>query len=288
MKPFDFIAPTTLEEALAALEEGRDGARLIAGGQSLLLEMKDRRATPSRLVSLAALPELGRWFYAESGELVIGASTSYATLSAAALPGWHGVVAAVAGDLADEPVRTMGTIGGGLCQADPRFDMLTLAVGLDVRLELASVRGRRMVPAAELFPTAGGIDLLPAEILTAIRLPAEERYGGAAFEKVRHRMFDAAIASAVCALRLDPDGQVSEARLTIGALSPAPIVLAGPASALVGHAPNAGHLVDVGAAATEMVAAVVPSNTRQQRYQRELAGIVVCRAIARALDQARS
>ncbi|MGH3263793.1 MAG: FAD binding domain-containing protein, partial [Trebonia sp.] len=131
MKPFEFLTPSTLDEALAALHDAPSRTRLIAGGQSLLLEMKERAATPARLVSLGGLGQLRGWRYAEFGELIVGAAITYAALSRARLDGWHGLIPRVAGDLADRPVRTMGTIGGALCQANPRFDMPVLTVGLD-------------------------------------------------------------------------------------------------------------------------------------------------------------
>ena len=286
MKPFDFVVPTSLDDALTALDGDRGDVRPIAGGQSLLLEMKERRRTPSRLVALSALPELCRWGHADGGELVVGAGTSYATLSEAELPGWHGVLAAVAGDLADRPVRTMGTIGGALCQADPRFDMPVLVVGLDAQLQLASARESRAVPAADLFSASGGLDLRPGEIVVAVRVPALARYTAAAFEKVRHRMFDAAIASAVCALRLDGEGLVSEARLTIGAVASAPILV--DATSLVGRSPAEMDIAAAARAATQALAAAVTPDTRQKRYQHELVGVVARRAIDQAREQARS
>lgn len=285
MKPFDYVVPSSLEEALSAL---RDGARPIAGGQSLLLEMKERRSTPSRLVSLTALPELCRWSIADGGELVIGSGTSYATLSEAALPGWQKVVAETAGDLADRSVRTMGTIGGALCQADPRFDMVTLAVGLDAQLDIVSTDGSRAVPAARLFREEGGVDLQAGEILATVRFPPLERYTSAAFVKVRHRVFDAALASAVCALRVDSESRIADARLVIGAASPSPIVVEQAQGLLAAGAPGAEQIEAAAAAATTALDAMALADTRQTRYQRELVPVVVGRAISDALDRSRS
>lgn len=265
MKPFTFHSPRALGEAVDLLERHGPGAQVIAGGQTLLLAMKERLARPSALVSLAEVADLRGWRHTDSGALEIGAATTYAALAAAQLPGWHAEIAAVAGDLADRPVRTMGTIGGALCAADPRFDMVTLVVGLGAELDIVGTGGGRTVAAAEFFTPGGGTVLAAGEILTTVRVPALEAFNGVAFEKFRHRVFEAAVVSAVCALR--PDGSP---RITVGAVYPSPIVLAA---------------ADDGAGAADEVLPVEQATTPHRRYQRELVGVLVTRAIARAQDR---
>lgn len=287
MKPFDFLTPSTLDEALAALHDAPSTTRPLAGGQSLLLEMKERAATPARLVSLGGLEELRGSRYADSGELIVGAATTYAALADARLDGWHGLIPRVAGDLADRPVRTMGTIGGALCQANPRFDMPALAVGLDAKVTIASAVGGRTATAAQLLDPAGGATLRPNEILTKINFPALPTYSGAAFEKVRDRMFDAAVASAVCAISLGEDDRVVAIRLVLGALAPAPVLAERTAQRLVGTTADEHDVGDAAAIATDEVATRECAGTRQWRYQRELVSVLVCRAVNAALHQAR-
>jgi carbon-monoxide dehydrogenase medium subunit len=267
VKPFTFHSPQGLGEAVDLLERLGPGATVIAGGQTLLLAMKERLARPSALISLAELADLRGVRHTGSGVLEIGAATTYAALAGARLPGWHAEIAAVAGDLADRPVRTMGTIGGALCAADPRFDMVTLVVGLGAELDVVGPGGARAIPAAEFFLPDGGTVLAPGEILTTIRVPALPVFTGVAFEKFRHRVFEAAVVSAVCALR--PNGT---RRITVGAVHPAPTVMAD------------GDSADAGRRAADELMPESQATTQLRRYQRELARVLVTRAIARAQD----
>jgi aerobic carbon-monoxide dehydrogenase medium subunit len=288
VKPFTFHQPSTVSEAVGLLaQHGRD-ARPLAGGQSLMLEMKERKARPAVLVSLSGLAELKGWTYAASGELEVGATTTYAQLIAAqGLRGWHPVVSAVAGDLADRPVRTMGTIGGSLCQADPRFDMPVLVVGTGAVADTVSPSGVRTRDAAELFAEGGGSALAPEELLTRIRFPEPDGWTGVAFEKFRIRQFDSALASVLCALSVGPDGRVTAGRLTVGAVRPNPFLVGDAAQLLTGLSRSD----DPVAAVTAVVDEVLPPSTvttHLQRYQRELVPALVRHAVARAFEQSGS
>ena len=150
MKGFTFLAPKGLDEAVALLDRHGPEAQAIAGGQSLLLAMKERLATPSVLVSLNAVPGLKDWQYDDEGRLDIGAGTTYASLARSSVHVLHRETAAVAGNLGDRPVRTMGTIGGALCQAEARFDMPALAMGVDASTTWALVFALQFLVAVEI------------------------------------------------------------------------------------------------------------------------------------------
>ena len=199
MKAFSYLTPATAAEAVGLLGQHGPQAQVIAGGQSLLLAMKTRTARPAVLVSLAGVADLCGVRVDGSGELVVGATTTYAALTRAALTGWHTEIAAIAGNLADRPVRTMGTIGGALCAGEARYDMLPLVTGTGARLEVLAPSGVRTLTAEEFFAPGGGTTLAPDEILAAIRFPAADAFTRVVFEKFRQRTFDAALASVLCA-----------------------------------------------------------------------------------------
>ena len=280
MKAFTYLSPGDSAEAVGLLRHHGPDARVIAGGQTLLLAMKDRSARPPVLVSLRGVPEL-TGIRTEGGELVVGAATTYAALSRAELPGWQAEIAAVAGDLADRPVRTMGTLGGALCAADPRYDMLTLVTGVDARLDVLSADGARTLQPEEFFAPGGGMTLRPGEILVAIRFPAASAFTAVAFEKFRTRTFDAALASVLCTVRVD-GGVLAGARLTVGAAVPVPVVAVRSAAALTGT-PVAD--VDPHAVAADVVDEVFADagGAPSTRYARELVSALVRRALVRAL-----
>lgn len=283
MRPFTFLAPTEVHEAVALLGEHGPTARLIAGGQSLLLAMKERTATPSVLVSLSGVAGLSGISTGDGGELTVGTTTTYAVLADAALPGWQAEISRMAGDLADRPVRTMGTIGGAVCAADPRFDMPVLVMGTGAHLEILGAAGARTIDPSDFFLAGGGTCLAPDEVLTAIHFPAPDRYPGVAFEKFRQRQFDAATASVLCALTHGPDGRIGAARIAVGAVTPTPRLCTATTEALLsGAEPSALDIDEVGAA---VAAEVLPdTDTDTARYHGELVRALTRRALARALS----
>ena len=268
MKPFAYLTPSTPAEAVGLLGQHGPQAQVIAGGQSLLLAMKTRTARPAVLVSLAGVADLSGARLAESGELVVGATTTYAALTRTPFSGWHARIAAMAGNLADRPVRTMGTIGGALCAADPRYDMLPLISGAGARLEVLAPSGVRTLAPEEFFVSGGGTSLGPDEILAAIRFPSAATFSGFVFEKFRQRTFDAALASVLCAVRTE-GGRLTGIRIAVGAVCPVPVLASEVAAELNG---SLAAEVDPAAAAAQIAANVLGDDggTPLVQYQREL------------------
>jgi carbon-monoxide dehydrogenase medium subunit len=283
--PFTFLQPSALPDALKMLGDYGSQAKLLAGGQSLLLELKTRAARPAYIISLASLPDMKGSRLDAEGRLEVGSSTTYAQLSTADFPGWQAEITSVAGNLADRSVRNMGTIGGAACQADPRFDVPTLLVAVDAQLAIASLAGLRHVAAQDFFNPKGGTRLGPNEILTSVRFPSLSSYTACAFEKFRVRVFDAAIVSAVAALKTDDSGQIEVARLTVGAVGKAPL-LATYASALL-HGMHFSH-VDAKIVAAQCADELIPhtaATSHHLRYQRELVLTLVEKSLRRAIKQ---
>ena len=286
MKAFTYLTPGTPAEAVGLLSQHGPQAQVIAGGQSLLLAMKTRTARPAVLVSLAGIAGLSGLRLAASGELVIGATTTYAALTRAPLSGWHAQIARMAGNLADRPVRTMGTIGGALCAADPRYDMLPLISGAGARLEVLAPSGVRTLAPEEFFVPGGGTSLGPDEILAAIRFPPATAYSGFVFEKFRQRTFDAALASVLCAVR-SVGGRLADIRIAVGAVCPVPVLASEVVAELNG---SAAADVDHTAVAGQVAAAVLGEGGGSPlvQYQRELVRALAGRALHTALTDGRS
>lgn len=282
MKPFTYLTPVSTAEAVGLLDQHAPHARVIAGGQTLLLAMKTRAARPAVLVSLAAIADLSGLRVTESGELVVGATTTYAELARASLSGWHAEICAVAGNLADRPVRTMGTIGGALCAADPRFDMLTLVAGTGARLDVLAPGGVRTLTPEEFFRPGGGSSLAPNEILASIRFAPAAAFTSVSFEKFRQRTFDAALASVLCAVRVSDAAQLDAARIAVGAVGPVPLLAERTAAQLTGRAAGS---VDPRTVAGQVVAEVLagPGETPAAQYHRELVKALARRAVRTAL-----
>lgn len=278
MRPFTWLEPDTLADATALLRDHTPGARVIAGGQSLLLAMKERSVGPSHLVSLAGIPDLAGVGSASDGSLRVGAATTYTALTRTSPPGWHGLLAEVAGDLADRPVRNRGTIGGALCAADPRFDVPVLAVGVGAALEIVGAAGPRTVAAGEFLLAAGRTVLHPDEILTAVVFPPSSTWDRVVFEKYRRRVFDAAVVSVVCALRRRDE----TVRVTVGAATPVPVVVPLDGARLLAAEPA----VAASSAGDRAALHVLPEPVDEPtRFRHELVRSLVRRAVARALTE---
>src|SRR5947207_583673 len=168
---FDYSAPATIDEVLHLLTEHGEGAKLLAGGHSLLPLMKLRFAQPAHLVDLRRVASL-RGIRRERGRLVIGAMTTYADLAASidvrdASP----IVTDAASHIGDPQVRNRGTIGGSIVHADPAADLPAVMLALDASFVAVSPGGRRAIPSGEFFVDLYTTALAANEVLTEIRIP---------------------------------------------------------------------------------------------------------------------
>jgi len=270
LTPFTYQRPATLNDAMAALATGGPGTKILAGGQSLLLALKERQSRPASLVAIKNLAELLGVSQLPDGAQRIGPATTYATLSRLSLPGWQAQLAAVAGNLADRSVRNIGTIGGGVCQADPRYDMPTFLTSAAATFTLASTRGERVIAAEAFFNPQGGTTIAADEILIAITLPPVAQISALAFEKFGFRTFEAAIVNFAGAVTLDEAGQIAQIRFAAGGIAKSPVLAPHSAESLRGQ-PIAGLNIDE--IATKISHEVLPPETaldRRRQYQAEL------------------
>ncbi|PFG67992.1 carbon-monoxide dehydrogenase medium subunit [Propionibacteriaceae bacterium ES.041] len=196
---FDYLAPTSVAEALAALAEHGDDAKVLAGGQSLLPVLRMRLNAPEVVVDIGHIDEL-RGIRDDGDAIVIGALTTHHEVIADPLVKEHALVlhkAAV--EVADAQIRHRGTLGGALAHADPAGDLGAPILALDAELVITGAGGERRVPAAEfftdLFETAVGDD----ELLTSIRIPKHTGWGAAylKFVRIAHQWPIVAVAATV-------------------------------------------------------------------------------------------
>jgi aerobic carbon-monoxide dehydrogenase medium subunit len=179
LREVEYARPSTVEEAVRLLSEN-DGARALAGGQTLINVMKARAASPDMLVDLNGLPELKGIDLASDGTVSIGAMTTYTELMDSAEGRARPILADVCAQIADVQVRNRGTIGGNVCSNDPTNHLPPLMVSLGATMHITGKNGERAVPAEEFFlgvyMTAAG----PGELLTKITVPPGKSDGFAA------------------------------------------------------------------------------------------------------------
>jgi len=219
---FDYVRPSSVDEAISALAEGGDDAKVIAGGQSLLPLLRLRLAYPDLLVDLGDLAEL-RGVTDRGDHLLIGARTTHYQVVNDPLIAEHcGLLSEAAATVADPAVRHRGTLGGSLAHADPAGDLPAVILALDATLIAHGPGGEREIPAAGFFVDYLTTSLRPGEILTGIRVPKLGPGWGYRYEKF-HRTAQAWAIVGVAALVQRSNGQVAEARVGLTNMGSVPI-----------------------------------------------------------------
>jgi carbon-monoxide dehydrogenase medium subunit len=267
--------PKTIEEALALLASD-EGARPLAGGASLVAMMNAALIAPSLLVSLRDIAALRGITQEADGTVRIGAMTRHReTASEPRLSGTLGVVRSAAGNIANPPVRNMGTMGGSISLSDPGADYPPSLVAAGAVIEIASTAGTRLVPARDFFVDWYTTALEPGELVTAILLPAP-RDGVGFYHKLTRVAGDFATVSV--ALSAARGGVVS---LAIGGCGPTPVA-ADAANAALSH-----RLGERGAAreAGEILAALA-NPVDDVRATADYRRLIIPRMVERAASEA--
>jgi carbon-monoxide dehydrogenase medium subunit len=225
MKPstFDYHAPESIDEAVALLAELGDGAKVLAGGQSLVPMISLRLAYFDHLVDIGRIDAL-RGIHAEADAIVIGAATVDAAVEhdpevGARVP----LLARATPFVGHFQIRNRGTLGGSIAHADPAAEYPAIALALDAELEAVSPRGRRRIPAAAFFDGFWTTTLAPDELLVGVRFPSWRGRTGFAIHEFARRFGDFAIAGAVIAVELDGDDRVARCAIGLLGLGPTPL-----------------------------------------------------------------
>jgi carbon-monoxide dehydrogenase medium subunit len=273
---FDYTAPDSLDEAIAALRAGGEDAKLLAGGHSLVPLMKLRLAAPSMLVDLGRVPGLSG-IQREDGTWRIGALTHHAELQDR---DDLGLAAKAARLIADQQVRNRGTIGGSLAHGDPASDLPTVVLTLDGTVTAKGSNGQREIAAADLFQDYLETALEPDEVLTEVRLPVMEG-AGSSYVKFTRRSEDWAMVAVAAVVRKGADGSCEDVRVGLTNMGSRPLRASAVEEALRGRPLDAQSIAAAAEQAAEGTSPPGDLNATPD-YKRHLAR-VICR---RALEEA--
>jgi aerobic carbon-monoxide dehydrogenase medium subunit len=281
--PFEYERATSVDGAIASLQRQGAGARLIAGGHSLLPMMKLRLAEPEYLIDINDLDELS-YIREEGDELRIGALTRHVELLKSELLAERFPVFRDAEQvIADPVVRNRGTIGGSLCQADAAEDLSAVCSALKAKAVIRGADGERVVGLDEFhigpYMTAVGED----EILTEVRLPLRPG-AGSAHEKVERRAGDWAVAAVSAAVWMDGD-TITDAGLALAAVGPTTVHVSRAEELLRGRRPAEELFAEAGEIASEDCSPFADGRGPVD-YKRHLAGVLTGRALRRATSRA--
>jgi carbon-monoxide dehydrogenase medium subunit len=282
--PFQYVTAASFDEAVEALRQHGDAARVIAGGQSLVPLMMLRLVEPAVLVDVRAI---GRGTIEQvDGRLLVPALTRHVDLEESPLVRERvPALADAAACIGNVRVRHRGTIGGSLAHAEPTAELPCLAVALRASVHVLGPAGPRTIPAAELFAGYFATSLAADEVITAVEVPFPAPRAGTGFAELARRAGDFASAEAAAVVALAGDGTCADVALAVGAVADRPLDVSVHAASLCGAAPDADALAGAAQAVADAVE-LAGGGHGSPAYRRRLLRVVVRRALEAAAARA--
>ncbi len=289
MEPFDFVSPSSIDEAVKTLASKGDQARIMAGGTDMLVQMRAGRRTAPLVVDIKGIPELNEVSYDASKGLTLGAAVPcyqiYQNKALAdAYPGLMDSALLIGGI----QIQGRATIGGNICNAAPSGDAIPIVIALGGTCIIAGPNGTRQLPVEEMCTAPGRNALADGEILVSISLPAPVANSGANYLRfIPRNEMDIAVAGVGSSVVLDASGQnFVSARIALASVAPTPVFAKEAGDSLAGKPVNEDTIQ---AASEEAQKAAKPiSDMRGTIRQRtHLIGVLTRRTLNNAIERAR-
>ncbi|MCW1970622.1 MAG: xanthine dehydrogenase family protein subunit M [Anaerolineae bacterium] len=289
MQNFEYLKPTTIEQAVAVLYREGDQAKPLSGGTDLIVQLREGRRSAKFVLDVKKIPELSQLTLNADGSVVIGAATPchqiYGNAAiAAALPGLMDSCTLIGGTA----IQGRASLGGNLCTASPAGDSIPSLIAHHAVCVIAGTGGWREVPV-EAFCTAPGRNCLQrGEMLVSIKLPAMPAHSGGAYLRfIPRNEMDIAVASAGVTVTLDGD-TITAARVAIGAVAPTPLLIDVAGAALVGRSIGDQDAIEACVAAAKAAAKPITDMRGTVEQRVHLVGVMVKRALAKAIERAQA
>jgi carbon-monoxide dehydrogenase medium subunit len=275
---FDYVRPSTVDEAVAALVAGGEDAKILGGGQSLMPVLRLRMGAPSVIVDTTRIDEMKG--ISDSGSaIVIGAGVTHDEVEKSPLVREHvSLLAKATATVADRQIRHRGTLGGALAHADPAGDQPGTALALEASFTIAGPSGRRTVSASDFFVDYFTTAVGPDEVLVSVSFPKYTGWG-AHYEKFNRTAQAWAIVGVAAAVRMD-GGAIAEARIGLTNMGPSAVRASSVEAALVGASS-----IDAITAAAQSAADGTSPNAdihADEEFRKHLARVLTGRAVAKA------
>ena len=289
IREFEYFAPKTVEEALSLLSQYKEDAKIIAGGQSLLVVMKQGLVTTEYLIDIKGISALDYINYDEREGLRIGALTLHRTIEKSPIIDRHfKVLSEMERNLATIQTRNWGTIGGNLCHGDPAGDPAPVFIALNAKLKLASLNRERIVGMEEFSKDYLEVALELGEMLTEIQVPIPPPHTGTAYEKLMVMKGDMGIVGASVSITSGSgNGVCEDARIVLGSAASVPLRAREAERRLIGKVLDDALFAEAAQVASSE--ASPPSDVHgSAEYRREMVKVFVRRAARRALEKAKA
>jgi CO/xanthine dehydrogenase FAD-binding subunit len=285
--PFDYSAPRSLDQALAALRKNGPEAKVLAGGQSLIPLLNMRLARPKVLVDLNGISGLEEIREAADG-IEIDAMARQSRVERTSLVREKcPVLTEAIRHIGHVAIRHRGTVGGSLVHADPAAELPALALALEARFEIAKADANRVLSAEQFYVDYLTTAVEPDEILRRITFPFLRASTGYAVEEIARRHGDFALAGVTTIVDLDDNGKIAEARIALFGVAPMPVRARAAERSLIGREPNENALRDAAALIQEVVDP--PADVRaSSAYRKHAAAVLTTRALTRAVERGRA
>lgn len=285
--PFEYYAPTSVDEALENLDQLGYGGKVLAGGQSLIPAMNFRMARPGALVDLNGIPELAYIRPGGDGSVVIGTMTRDSAVEKSSLVRERApLLSEVMPHMAHPQIRNRGTFGGAIAHADPAAQLPATVMLLNAALKLLRKGRERWVKAEEFFLGPFTTVLDPEEILAELVLPALPARAGTSYQQVSRQRGGYSMAAIGSVVSLDEAGRCKEARMVMISVGDTPLLSKAVAKVLVGQKPSAEAIREVAetAASTE----IDPGTDvhASAAYRRQMVRVLVERSLNDAFARA--
>ena len=288
MKEIEYLAPSSLGEAYAALQNGKRSA-FLAGGTDIIVQLREGRRDVDQLIDVKRIPELISYGWTADGGLAIGASVPFAEIYedaeiARRLPCLIDCATLVGGI----QIQSRACFGGNIGNSGPAADTVPALIALGATLTLGSAEGSRDLPLEDFFTGPGQNVLGPGELIIRINVPPQPAHSGAFFHRfIPRNEMDIAVVNVGARLDLDAAGErIVGARIAVGAVAPTPLYVAAAADVLVGETPTEDSFARAAGVAAE--AANPITDMRGSVAQRiHLTRVLTYRALDRALERAR-
>jgi aerobic carbon-monoxide dehydrogenase medium subunit len=281
---FDYQRARSIDEALNALANHGDDARVLAGGMSLIPAMKYRLARPAVLVDINPLSDLA-YVRESNGYLCVGATARDFALEVSPLIAQrYSLLADTSSVVADPVVRQTGTVVGSLCHNDPAGDWPVAALAARAQLVLRSKSGERTVAIDDFIVDSFTTAVKDSEMAVEVRFPTPDAGTRGAYHKLERKVGDFATASAGARVTLGKDGTITAAGVAIGAVGPKALRVSEAEKLLTGQKPSK-DLIAAAAREAEKLADPTADNRGSAQYKKAMAGVLVARALTTALER---
>jgi len=288
MKPFEYVAARTIDEAVEALASSKGPAKPLAGGTDLIVQLNEGRITLDRVVDIGRIPELKRIDLDAQGQLRLGAVAPcvdvYSHVNVQRLFPMLVDSASIIGSV---QIQSRASIGGNLCNASPSGDSIPTLICLGAQAVVQGPSGQRVVPVEEFCTGPGQTVLQPAELVVEIVVPAPGPHeGGKYLRFIPRNEMDIAVVGVGSWIRWDPQsGRITDARIALGAVAPTPVRAPEAEAALIGKEVS-WDVIDEASRLAVNAARPISDVRGSAEYRRHLVSVLVRRTLLAALERA--